>query len=140
MLTHGLGALSIKMAGLGSLSGKAAFLDSTAMKKADINYYVHVKVVNQRLIADNITEFTPIQHIEPGQFTEIYGDSFISGFIEGGDFNALVSITTEETQKKNNLSGGLELSARIGALDVAGSVQGGKTDESALKNSQVKIK
>lgn len=135
-----LGALSIKMAGLGSISGKAAFLDSTDIKKADIKYLVHVKVVNQRLIADNITEFTPIQYIEPGQFTEIYGDCFISGFIEGGEFDALVTITTEDTIKKHSLSGGLELSAKIAAVEVSGKVEGGKDENSTLKNSQTKIR
>ncbi|CAM1503263.1 Fc.00g080390.m01.CDS01 [Cosmosporella sp. VM-42] len=133
------GALSIKMAGLGQLSGKAAFVDSTDIKQADIKYLVHVKVTNQRLIADNITEFAPIDNIEPGQFTEIYGDCFISGFIEGGEFDALVTITTEETIKKNSLSGGLELSANFSGLDVSGNAAGGKDDNSTLKNAQTKI-
>ncbi|KAM5344892.1 hypothetical protein ACJ41O_010754 [Fusarium nematophilum] len=133
------GALSIKMAGLGQLSGKAAFVDSADLKKADIKYLVHVKVVNQRLVADNISEFAPIDHIDPGQFTEIYGDCFISGFIEGGDFDALVTITTEDTLKKNSISGGLELSANIDAVDVSGSVQGRTDGDSTLKNAQTKI-
>ena len=128
------------MAGLGSLSGKAGFVDSTDIKKADINYLLHVKVVNQRLIADNITEFCPIDYIEPGQFTEIYGDCFISGFIEGGEFDALISITTEDTMKKNSISGELELSANIGGVDVAGSVKGAKDDNSTLKGAKTKIK
>ncbi|KAK6354949.1 hypothetical protein TWF696_004077 [Orbilia brochopaga] len=134
------GALSIKMAGLGSLSGKAAFVDSADIKKADITYLVHVKVVNQRLIADDVTEFAPIDHIEPGQFTEIYGDCFISGFIEGGEFDAIVTITTEDTIKKNSLSGSLELSANISGVDVAGSVAGAKDDNSTLKNAKTEIK
>ncbi|KAI9653010.1 MAG: hypothetical protein M1829_001350 [Trizodia sp. TS-e1964] len=133
------GALSIKMAGLGQLSGKASFVDSTEIKKADINYLVHVKVVNQRLVADNVTEFCPIDYIAPGRFTEIYGDCFISGFIEGGEFDALVSITTADTMKKNHIHGGLELSANISGVDVAGSVEGGKDDNSTLKNAKTKI-
>lgn len=135
-----IGALSIKMAGLGQLSGKAAFVDSTDVKKADINYLVHVKVVNQRLVADNVTEFSPIDYIEPGQFTEIYGDCFISGFVEGGEFDALVSITTEATMKKMGISGELELSANISGIDVAGKVGGGKDDTSTLKNAKTTIK
>jgi hypothetical protein len=128
------------MAGLGQLSGKAGFLDSTEMKKADINYLIHVKVVNQRLIADNVTEFCPIDHIQDGQFTEIYGDCFISGFIEGGEFDAIVSITTEETMKKNHLDGELKLSATISALEVSGEVKGTKDDNSTLKNAKTKIR
>ncbi|KAF6520450.1 hypothetical protein HZS61_016867 [Fusarium oxysporum f. sp. conglutinans] len=133
------GALSIKMAGMGQLSGKAAFVDSTAIKNADIKYLVHVKVTNQRLIADNITEFAPIDYIEPGQFTEIYGDCFISGFIEGGEFDALVTVTTEETIKKNSLSGGLELGASISGFDVAGNVDGGVENNSNDKKARTKI-
>ncbi|EXL90985.1 hypothetical protein NOF04DRAFT_18301 [Fusarium oxysporum II5] len=133
------GALSIKMAGMGQLSGKAAFVDSTDIKNADIKYLVHVKVTNQRLIADNITEFAPIDHIEPGQFTEIYGDCFISGFIEGGEFDALVTVTTEETIKKNSLSGGLELGANISGFDVSGAVDGGVENNSNDKKARTKI-
>ncbi|KAH7183717.1 hypothetical protein BKA60DRAFT_475268 [Fusarium oxysporum] len=133
------GALSIKMAGMGQLSGKAAFVDSTDIKNADIKYLVHVKVTNQRLIADNITEFAPIDYIEPGQFTEIYGDCFISGFIEGGEFDALVTVTTEETIKKNSLSGGLELGANISGFDVAGKVDGGVENNSNDKKARTKI-
>lgn len=110
------------------------------MKKADINYFIHVKVTNQRLVADNVTEFCPIEHVLPGQFTEIYGDCFISGFIEGGDFDAIVSITTSDTIKKWNLDGGLELEAKISGIDVAGSVKGGKTDDKTFKNAKTTIR
>jgi hypothetical protein len=140
MFNLGLGALSIKMAGLGSLSGKAGFVDSTDIKKADINYLVHVKVINQRLTADNVTEFSPIDHVKPGQFTDIYGDCFISGFIEGGEFDAIVSITTADTMKKNGISGSLELSANISGVDVAGKVEGGKDSNSHLTNAKTKIR
>ncbi|KAF5539435.1 hypothetical protein FMEXI_8924 [Fusarium mexicanum] len=133
------GALSIKMEGLGQLSGKAAFVDSTDIKNAAIKYLVHVKVTNQRLIAENITEFAPIDNIDPGQFTDIYGDCFISGFIEGGEFDALVTITTEDTIKKNSLSGGLELSANVSGFDISGKVEGGKTENSTANKSRTKI-
>jgi hypothetical protein len=128
------------MAGLGQLSGKAAFLDSTDIKNADIKYLVHVKVTNQRLVADNITEFAPIDHIEPGEFTEIYGDCFISGFIEGGEFDAIITVTTEDTIKKNSLSGGLELGAKISGFDVFGKVTGGLDSNSTEKKDRTKIR
>ncbi|VUC29193.1 unnamed protein product [Clonostachys rosea] len=134
------GALSIKMAGLGSLTGKASFVDSSDIKTADINYLIHVKVVNQRLIGDNITEFTPIPYISEGQFTEIYGDCFVSGFIEGGEFDAIVSITTADTLKKLHIGGGLELSAVISGIEVSGKVEGAKDDNSTLKNAKTNIK
>jgi hypothetical protein len=128
------------MAGLGQLSGKAAFVDSTDIKKADINYLVHVKVTNQRLVAENVNQFCPIDNIQPGQFTEIYGDCFISGFIEGGEFDAVISITTEKTMKENGISGELELAANISGIEVSGKVGGGKTDNSTLNNAKTKIR
>ncbi|KAJ4253321.1 hypothetical protein NW762_010476 [Fusarium torreyae] len=134
------GALSIKMSGVGSLSGKAAFVDSTETKKADVNYVITVNVANQRLIADDVTEFCPIDNIQEGQFTDIYGDCFISGFIEGGEFSAVVSITTADTMKKNSLSGSLELSANISGLDVEGKAGGAKDDNSTIKNAMTTFK
>jgi hypothetical protein len=128
------------MASLGKLSGHASFVDSTEMKKADVNYFIHVRVTNQRLVADNVTEFCPIDHIDPGQFTEIYGDCFISGFIEGGEFDAVISVTTADTIKKWNLNGGLELEAKISGIDVAGKVEGGKTDDKTFKNAKTTIR
>ncbi|KAM0548474.1 hypothetical protein ACHAPJ_009960 [Fusarium lateritium] len=134
------GALSIKMSGVGSLSGKAAFIDSTETKRADVNYVITVHVTNQRLIADDVTEFCPIDNIQEGQFTDIYGNCFISGFIEGGDFTAVVSITTADTIKKNSLSGSLELSAEISGLDVKGQAGGAKDDNSTIKNAMTTFK
>jgi hypothetical protein len=128
------------MAGLGQLSGKASFVDSTDIKGADINYLIHVRVVNQRLVADNMTEFHPIDNIEDGQFTEIYGDCFISGFIEGGEFDAIVSITTMDTMKKNGIHGELELAASISGVEVSGKVEGTKDDNSTLKDAKTKIR
>ncbi|EGX45522.1 hypothetical protein AOL_s00169g128 [Orbilia oligospora ATCC 24927] len=134
------GALTIKLDGLGQVSGKAAFIDSEDIKNADIKYEVNVKVTNQRLIAEDMTEFVPIDYIEAGRFTEVYGDCFISGFIEGGVFDALVTITTADTMKKNSLSGSLSLSAKISAVDVEGTVSGLSSKDSALKNAKTNIK
>ena len=53
---------------------------------------IHVEVLNQRLVGDSVTQFMPLRNVSPIRFTEVYGDSFISGFLEGGTFNALVSI------------------------------------------------
>jgi hypothetical protein len=87
-----------------------------------------------------MTEFHPIDNIEAGQFTEIYGDCFISGFIEGGEFDAIVSITTMDTMKKNGIHGELELAASISGVEVSGKVEGTKDDNSTLKDAKTKIR
>lgn len=135
-----MGALTVKMAGLGGLSGHGSFVDSTDIKTADINYLVHVKVTNQRLIGENVTEFHPVEHVQPGEFTDVYGDCFISGFIEGGEFNALVSITTAATMKKMHIGGGLSLNASFSGVEVEAKVEGAKDDNSTLKNARTKIR
>ncbi|KAK6497175.1 hypothetical protein TWF506_004650 [Arthrobotrys conoides] len=134
------GALTIKLDGLGGVSGKAAFVDSEDIKTADVRYSLNVKVTNQRLVADEMTQFVPIPHIEAGQFTEIYGDCFISGFIEGGVFDALITITTADTKKKNSLSGSLSLSAKISGVQVDGTVAGASDKDEAFKNATTNIK
>lgn len=66
------------------------------MKGSDLNYLVQVKVTSQLLEANNLTRIRKIPGIKPSEFTEVYGDSFVSGFIEGGEFTALLSISVDE--------------------------------------------
>lgn len=105
-----VGSLAIKVDAIGA-SGKAEghYFDSNIFKDSDINYLIQVKVTNQKLVANDVTQFVPIRNVQPSQFTEVYGDSCklthntmsaryadtgtdISGFLEGGIFNALISV------------------------------------------------
>ena len=46
-------------------------------------------------------EFSPVGGIPSTDFTSVYGDAFISGFTQGGEFTALVSIKLRDPQKKD---------------------------------------
>ncbi|KAE8400807.1 hypothetical protein BDV37DRAFT_286304 [Aspergillus pseudonomiae] len=73
------------------------------MKDADINFLVSVKVINQTVTDNSLTKFDPIPKLDTTdavKFTRIYGDSFISGFQEGGEFHALVSIKVRNNQSR----------------------------------------
>lgn len=99
-------------------------------KESDINYFIQVRVTNQRLGAPNLTEFDPITDLPETQFSTVYGDSFISGFTEGGEFNALVSIKLKDHTKKNDIRGKLQVALNLDSVNVKGSVKGGKENSS----------
>jgi len=69
-----------------------AFVNLEDMKGSDLNYLIQVKVINEHLEANNLHQIRKIPGIKPSDFMEVYGDSFVSGFIEGGEFTALLSI------------------------------------------------
>lgn len=105
----------------------AAYVDSSKVKDSDINYFVQVKVVNQHLVAEDVTKFNSIANVsatDRGRFTNIYGDSFISGFLEGGEFNALLSVKVADKSKAKDIKGDLSLSLEKGGFGISGSAKG----------------
>ncbi|KAJ7219817.1 hypothetical protein B0H12DRAFT_978585, partial [Mycena haematopus] len=104
------GSLAIKLEAIGG-GGKASasFLDSNKFKESDINYFFQVRVTNQHITAPDLTEFAPIPNIPSSEFNRVYGDSFISGFIEGGEFNALISIKLNDRSQAKQIKGNLEV-------------------------------
>ena len=76
-------------------NSRLAFVSLENMKGSDLNYLVQVKVTSQHLEANNLNQIRKIPGIKPSDFTEVYGDSFVSGFIEGGEFTALLSIKVD---------------------------------------------
>ena len=59
----------------------------------------------------------------------MYGDSFISGFIEGGEFNALVSIKLKDRSTAKDISGQLKIQLDLKAVSVEGEAKGGVKKE-----------
>ena len=85
------GSLSIKAGKVGG-SGKGSFVDSDKSKESDLNFYISVKVVNQTINFKDALVFNPLRSVDisdMNKFQEVYGDSFVSGFVEGGEFNAI---------------------------------------------------
>ncbi|KIP02677.1 hypothetical protein PHLGIDRAFT_47610, partial [Phlebiopsis gigantea 11061_1 CR5-6] len=91
--------------------------------KSDVNFFIHVSVINRHLIAPGLTEFSPIEATSPSDFTRVYGDTFISGFTEGGEFSALVSIKLEDDRSID------EVSKQLRTLF---DIKGGLVDDQAL--------
>ncbi|KAJ7917733.1 hypothetical protein B0H13DRAFT_2231366 [Mycena leptocephala] len=123
------GSLEIKCDAIGGGGGASAhFIDSNKFKESDLNYFIQVKVTNQQLVANDVTEFSPIANVSDADFTRVYGDSFISGFIEGGEFNALVSIKLKDRTKAKEIGGQLKIDLDLKAASVHGQAEGGKKD------------
>ncbi|KAG5644903.1 hypothetical protein DXG03_007455 [Asterophora parasitica] len=123
------GSLQIKCDAVGG-GGKASaeFIDTNKFKESDINYLIQVHVTNQRLSAPDLTEFDPIPYVSHSDFTRVYGDSYISGFIEGGEFNALISIKLKDRSKSKQIKGELEAKVNFQAVDVGIKGKLDKTD------------
>ena len=127
------GALSVTCDAIsGGASASLTFENSSKFLKSHANYSINVKVTNQKLIADDVTEFTPIPNIPATKFNEVYGDCFISGFIEGGVLNALVMKEVVDDEENTKLAGKIAIAASVagGAVQVSGSAEGEKKDGS----------
>ncbi|KIP02679.1 hypothetical protein PHLGIDRAFT_78782 [Phlebiopsis gigantea 11061_1 CR5-6] len=93
-------------------------IDFSKFYGSDINFLIHVSVANRHLTAPNLTEFSPIEGTLPSDFARVYGDTFISGFTEGGEFSALVSIKLDD--KSIDVSGQLKALFDFGSDSVDG--------------------
>ncbi|KIP01750.1 hypothetical protein PHLGIDRAFT_96731, partial [Phlebiopsis gigantea 11061_1 CR5-6] len=72
--------------------GVAPLIDPARFHDSDVNFLVRLTVVARHVLEPSLTEFAPIDGVAPADFTRVYGDAFISGFAEGGEFTALVSV------------------------------------------------
>ncbi|GMG09627.1 unnamed protein product [Aspergillus oryzae] len=153
-----LGALEIKYQGMGAKAAgcislplsvyvfcilmEAAYLDSSKVKESDINYFVQVKVVNQQLIADDATKFNVIPNIpvtDDKRFTEVYGDSYISGFLKGGEFNALLSIKLNNKENATKVKGALSVELSKAGFGISGQAEGDFNKSELAQNSETSI-
>ncbi|KAJ4214942.1 hypothetical protein NW759_009966 [Fusarium solani] len=109
--------------GKGSVEGSGDFLNVSKIKNADLTYMVSCKVINQITTDQSLTKFSPIQGLKAADFPRVYGDSFISGFQEGGEFTSIISIRAKDRSQANTLkidaSVSLTLEKASGSLDVA---------------------
>ncbi|ETS81499.1 hypothetical protein PFICI_06501 [Pestalotiopsis fici W106-1] len=135
-------AMSIKYDSQIDGTGQGDFLNSDKIKSSTISYLISVKVVNQTITDRKLNKFWPVDGVAPGDFTEVYGDCFISGFQEGGEFNALISIKKSDTSNIHNFGVNAEI-ALTGMLDgkLEGSANGDvqKARKELLENNEVTI-
>ena len=119
-----------------------AYVDSSKVKQNDINFFVQVKVINQQLVADDATKLNAIANVpanDDKRFTDIYGDCFIPGFLEGGEFNALLSVKVDDKEKLKEIKGSLSLNLEKAGFGIKGEAKGEYKDEELIKNSEITI-
>jgi hypothetical protein len=65
---------------------------------------IHVKVINQVIYDNTLIKFSPISELkDPKDFAGIYGDCFISGFQEGGEFVAVISVKAKNRSNAESI-------------------------------------
>lgn len=96
-------------------AGSASIVNENKVNQSDLNYIVTVKVTNETSpVADKMT-FNPIPEMENSKFTDVFGDCFISGFTEGGEFSAIVSIKVTDKSKVSAVKAAAEAEIAIAA-------------------------
>ncbi|KAG9495533.1 hypothetical protein J7337_013782 [Fusarium musae] len=83
--------------------GKVGFLNTSKVKEADATFMISVKVVNQVIYDHSLINFQPIEGISAENFTEVYGDCFVSGYQEGGTFTAVISVKARTEDKSREI-------------------------------------
>ncbi|KAF2785625.1 hypothetical protein K505DRAFT_291014, partial [Melanomma pulvis-pyrius CBS 109.77] len=125
------GSLSIKYGAIGG-SGKGQFIDSDKFRDSDLNFFIQVKVVNQTINLKDALVYRPLKGNDSlpkagatgkagndtAIFNKIFGDTFISGFVEGGEFNALISMKIMDKSKSTDIAAKAKIALTIGAGSV----------------------
>ncbi|CAD6916782.1 unnamed protein product [Tilletia controversa] len=106
------GSLSIKYGGIGG-SGSGAFFDAEKFYDSDLKYLVSVKVT--------------------------FADTFISGFLEGGEFNALVLIKVHNKNKKRDIQAEAKVALTAGPVEVAAQGNVKLAEENITNNSETSV-
>ncbi|RGP58775.1 hypothetical protein FSPOR_11795 [Fusarium sporotrichioides] len=111
------GSLSIKYGAIGG-SGKGSFIDSDKFKESDLNFFISVKVINQSINIKDALIYQALPSVDEKNFVDVFGDCFISGFLEGGEFNALVSMKVLNKDKKTEIEAQAKVAMTIGPVEL----------------------
>ncbi|KAG7406377.1 hypothetical protein Forpe1208_v013961 [Fusarium oxysporum f. sp. rapae] len=111
------GSLSIKYGTIGG-SGKGSFIDSDKFKESDLNFFINVKVINQSINIKDALVFQGLPSVDENNFRSVFGDCYIAGFLEGGEFNALVSMKVVNKDKRMSVKAEAEIALSVGAADI----------------------
>lgn len=132
------GSLSIKAAKVGG-SGRGSFVDSDKFKESDLNFYISVKVINQTLNFKDALVYNPLRSVDQNNFQQVYGDSFISGFLEGGEFNALVSMKILNKAKMTDIKAEAKVAFTAGPMDITAEANVGIARSNIETNTETTI-
>ncbi|KAF2994068.1 hypothetical protein E8E13_002557 [Curvularia kusanoi] len=100
---------SIKNGSIDISGGGAFSVDEVKFAESDLNVVVSVKVVNETRQTRSGFGFKPLdlKTMNSEIFHEIYGDSFVSGFMEGGELHGIVSIKVLDALKRKEVTAGV---------------------------------
>lgn len=122
-------------------NGNASFVNENKVLDSELNYVVSVMVNNDAQSPIEDMEFQDIPGLPLGLFTEVYGDSFISDFTEGGEFNAVISIKLNDKSKYRSVKQAVDVQLAVGppTLEIGASEAIAKEHSEALKNTEISI-
>lgn len=98
-------------------------------------------MTNETPVVSDMMEFKKLDGLKPQEFTNIYGDCFVSGFLEGGEFSAIISIKVHDKANVSKVKLAAEAQLAVGAspLSVGGAANVDKDKESAWKDTETTI-
>jgi hypothetical protein len=122
-------------------NGNASFVNENKVLDSELNYIVSVIVNNDALAAADDMEFLEIPGLPLDRFTEVYGDSFISGFTEGGEFNAVISVKLNDKSKHKAVKQAIDVQLAVGppTLEIGAQESIEKEHNEALRNTEISI-
>ena len=104
-----------------------------------------VKVLNQTVNVKDQLDFYPLKHhqndkpISPFDFISVYGDSFISGFQEGGCFHAIVSMRSFDQNKITDIKANAHIALQVGVGDISAQADVAMAKKQLEKDSEINI-
>ena len=128
--TSTIAAALLKRHATGTMDDMSPLIDPANFRRNVVNLLVRVTVVARHISAPELTEFAPIDGATPGDFTRVYGDAYVAGFTEGGEFNALVSVKLYEAVEEDvraQLTAMFDFSGVGRGMPCAGEIQGETT-------------
>ncbi|KAF1977461.1 hypothetical protein BU23DRAFT_550779 [Bimuria novae-zelandiae CBS 107.79] len=122
-------------------NGNASFVNENKVLDSELNYVVSVIVNNDARSPVDEMEFQDIPGLPLEIFTEVYGDSFISGFTEGGEFNAVISVKLNDKSKYRSVKQAVDVQLAVGppTLEIGASEAVAKEHSEALRNTEISI-
>lgn len=114
-------------------NANASMIHESRVHDSQLNYMVSVKVNNDSTETQENTEFQPIEGLPPERFTQVYGDCFISGFLEGGDLQAVISIKVNDRNKLQQIKEAVDCRLSVPAAPGLQVGAGNSVDNSSRK-------
>ncbi|KAJ7065368.1 hypothetical protein C8F01DRAFT_1125388 [Mycena amicta] len=95
--------------------GYGSILDMDHFNDHHVHYLVHVLATREVACALESTALDiPLADLQTADFSKVYGDCFISGFNEGGEFVALISVKLKEPTEANIATTKLQIESQLG--------------------------